>query len=455
MGSVQQVTHRPPPMSSQMVVTAAPHVGRRPAQAVYAHGPGPQGPHGPYGPHGPHGPFVMQGISPLTATVASLPVPKAEVREVRPLDRRPAAPPATAPGPRAPAAVSAPAQKAPRKKAPVEVPVEVVPSTARPTFVPPYMPKRVLTTPSVELMDPPTAKQYMDKDPDGTIVIDLRENDDDVIHGACSVSVKEVMGRLHYFLRAFANKRLVVFMCEFGAQMSPNCANFWKSVAGQQRVGVVVDGFRGWEAFQLPVRRKVAPGTQKTPVKAAPKAQPQPVPAGPGAQPVPQVVAKAAPALQAPKAAEVPASAAPAAAVPVPATRAPMPEKAESSPSRPQIPSRPWVRPDDVDMVVQPENGVECFDPLVIKTMLSTNQGLLVDMRDPLKDRRIGFIDGSLNIPAVTTDENGQIVMPFYHQIEHLAKEWSQLPLVVLYCQHSLHRAPQTLGVRPGNGWEG
>ena len=32
----------------------------------------------------------------------------------------------------------------------------------------------------------------MDKDPDGTIVIDLRENDDDVIHGACSVSVKLV-----------------------------------------------------------------------------------------------------------------------------------------------------------------------------------------------------------------------------------------------------------------------
>ena len=63
-----------------MVVTAAPHVGRRPAQAVYAHGPGPQGPHGPYGPHGPHGPFVMQGISPLTATVASLPVPKARGR---------------------------------------------------------------------------------------------------------------------------------------------------------------------------------------------------------------------------------------------------------------------------------------------------------------------------------------------------------------------------------------
>ena len=41
-------------------------------------------------------------------------------------------------------------------------------------------------------------------------------------------------------------------------------------------------------------------------------------------------------------------------------------------------------------MVVQPENGVECFDPLVIKTMLSTNQGLLVDMRDPLKDERAG-----------------------------------------------------------------
>ena len=47
------------------------------------------------------------------------------------------------------------------------------------------------------------------------------------------------------------------------------------------------------------------------------------------------------------------------------------------------------------------------------------------------QDRRIGFIDGSLNIPAVTTDENGQIVMPFYHQIEHLAKDRGRLRQVL------------------------
>lgn len=112
----------------------------------------------------------------------------------------------------------------------------------------------------VERLDAPTVCEYLRQR--ACLLVDVRDADRGVgcIEGALHVpAVDPAMpfyARVPELVRQWAGQPLVVFMCQYSAHRAPQCATWYRQQNNpRQRVAILVDGFRGWESFGLPVTR--------------------------------------------------------------------------------------------------------------------------------------------------------------------------------------------------------
>eukprot|EP00931_Biecheleriopsis_adriatica_P091565 TRINITY_DN65449_c0_g1_i1.p1 TRINITY_DN65449_c0_g1~~TRINITY_DN65449_c0_g1_i1.p1 ORF type:complete len:951 (-),score=180.77 TRINITY_DN65449_c0_g1_i1:64-2916(-) len=333
---------------------------------------------------------------------------------------------------------TAPAPCPTTQKRPVAVPVEVV-SVGQPQrgYVPPYTPNRVVTVVGIEHLQPAVVRQHLGEDE--SVIVDLRGDDRSAgtIEGTRHIPAPEFLQRLVELTAEWADKKLVCFMCQYSAHRAPHCANLYKEKANpHQRVAILENGFRGWEAAGLPCRSLAEEQAAKEADDVALRIGNDFVVQQIGRQHggsgshVPKVEERVQPRPG---------------MMFVPGSNGSLRQVPSFVPGITQSPARTSSNlPPHAGVYVPPETpnrvptvaGVEHLDPRVVQDLLSTsrNQCLLVDLRG--EDRAAGLIDGAIHVPAIDK-------VPFTTKIPQLVREWANMALVIFTCQYSAHRAPQ------------
>merc|ERR1712203_1198681 len=121
----------------------------------------------------------------------------------------------------------------------------------------PVVPNTVPTVSGVERLDAEVVSDLLQKG--ACLLIDLRGDDrkSGLIDGALhepAIDTVPFPTKVPDLVRRWANQDLVVFTCQYSAHRAPQCANWYRAgTDAKQRVGVLVGGFRGWEAQGFPV----------------------------------------------------------------------------------------------------------------------------------------------------------------------------------------------------------
>merc|ERR1712190_565333 len=91
------------------------------------------------------------------------------------------------------------------------------------------------------------------------LLVDLRGDDrkSGLIEGAVhepAIDTVPFPSKVKDLTKRWTSCSLVVFTCQYSAHRAPQCANWYRAgTDAKQRVGVLVGGFRGWEAQGFPV----------------------------------------------------------------------------------------------------------------------------------------------------------------------------------------------------------
>jgi len=301
----------------------------------------------------------------------------------------------------------------------------------------------------IEILEPGEVFEFL-KGVD-TVLIDVRDADraSGLIpdtHHVPAIDKVPFIKKVPGMVRKYANKRLVVFTCQYSKHRAPQCANMYGQEADPyQRVAVLAGGFRGWEAKGLPVM-SAARNIQES-IQADDFALRQ------GVEFVRQEMSmqdrQREPAVQELHDQEVRApvgrKSPPAQPQREPAVQELHDQEVRASTQCKNPPTQPLL---DIPFVGQEQapapvtgacgvpssQGVENVEPEAVYSLLRSGNGLLVDVRD--EDRAAGLIEGSVHVPAIDT-------VPFPDKVPELVRDFAQYQCVLFTCQYSRHRAPQ------------
>lgn len=300
------------------------------------------------------------------------------------------------------------------------------------------------TMAGVEHMEPEGVYQMMKEK--RCLLVDVRGNDrasgiiDGSVHIQAVDNVPFIM-KIPEMVQKYSDQELVVFTCQHSEHRAPQCANWYREKANpRQRVGILVGGYREWEAKGLPVRAAVADLAASTAFDnmamqqgmyfaqtAAQQTQPCQRQFGSGSSATVAGYLQAQPQSQLQQALMQQPQ--------IQHMRSVQTGPANNSytPLPTQIQRRPY-NPPILPNTVPTIGGVEHLDPEMINHLLRGQQCVLVDLRG--EDRASGLIDGAVHVPAIDK-------VPFLSKVPELVQRWSNEPLVVFTCQYSAHRAPQ------------
>lgn len=329
------------------------------------------------------------------------------------------------------------------------------------------------------------------------VLVDVRDADraSGLIEGAHHVPAIDKVtfaSRVPSLVQQYADVPVVVFMCQYSRHRAPRCATLYCDHASpNQKVAILVGGFRGWEGRGLPVvktsnvpedknseplneqqapnppsKQRSSKGTENTrrspsqalksrdsdsrQMERQQRHQPSPQPQRSQPSPQPQRLQQSSSPPSQPQ-----------------PPQPPQPQLSQTHLQQtqgqmaPQSPATdgPYQSPAQVGSmqlspdvtatsgnttIMQPANlplpqaeGVDRVEPEVVHELLSNGLCLLVDVRDD--DRAAGLIDGAVHVPAIAD-------VPFPDKVPELVKQFAGVRSVIFTCQYSRHRAPQCAG---------